>query len=181
MRPTFSVIIPTRNRLAPLLRALVSLDRQSFRDFEVIIVDDGSDEDIASASPQFPDLALRVLRSEPRGGNHARNLGTDAALGRFIAYLDSDDVFLAEKLELFARKLDKAEADILVSPLYVWRGAPVVPVRPSRRPAPGEDISEFYFVADQRICNRAVSPCAENSPSKCGGTNGSKRCRTPIS
>ncbi len=148
----FSVVIPVRNRSKLLARALVSLGKQKYRNFEVIVVDDGSAEDIRSVVSLFSsELEVRVLDGLGKGATSARNLGTDAALAPFVAYLDSDDVFLPDKLQHVVELSSGDEAEIFVSPLHVWRGMPQVQLRPSRPPFQEEDISEYYFVADQRM------------------------------
>jgi glycosyltransferase involved in cell wall biosynthesis len=151
VKPEFSVVIPVHNRRKLLARALASLCRQTFAYFEVIVVDDGSSEDIASVVARFPQLSIRLITTGGRGANFARNMGTDAAAADFVAYLDSDDAFLPMRLEIMAKAIAAGDADILATPLYVWRGKKHVQVRPGRGPMPGEEISEFYFVADQRM------------------------------
>lgn len=151
MLHTFTVVIPTRNRRDQLVRALVSLRHQDFKDFDVIVVDDRSTEDIASVIPAFPELDLKVLPNQGTGANHARNLGTLQSTARYVAYLDSDDIFQANKLAVVADHIRENDKDIVVSPLWVWRGDARIQVRPSRPPQAGEDISEFYFVADERM------------------------------
>ena len=164
MTPAFSVVIPCRDRAHLLHRALASLDRQSFRDFETIVVDDGSREDLAAVAAGFPGLRVRLLAGRGRGANPARNLGTDAARAAYVAYLDSDDVFLPGKLASAARRIATDPADLLVSGGYVWRSGGSVQVKPGRRMAPGEDISEFYFAAGERfltsswVVRTAVAP-----------------------
>lgn len=151
MSTQFTVVIPTRNRVNLLSRALESLARQTFSQFDVVVVDDGSTEDIAAGIARFPKLSIRLLSTGGKGAPFARNMGTDAAQGEFIAYLDSDDVFLPDKLEVVARTIAGGQADIVVGPGFVWRGEPRVQLRPSRPPRSDEDLSEFYFVADERI------------------------------
>lgn len=92
-----SVIIPTYNRAWCLNRAVDSVLAQSFRDFELIVVDDGSSDDTARLLEVYGD-ALRVLRQANQGVSAARNAGIAAARGRWIALLDSDDHWLPEKL-----------------------------------------------------------------------------------
>lgn len=98
MSPLVSVIIPTFNRAASLSRAVDSVLAQSFRDFELIVVDDGSlDDTIRLLSPLAGELKL--LRLEHRGmPGRARNAGAAAARGSYLAFLDSDDLWLPEKL-----------------------------------------------------------------------------------
>jgi len=85
--PAISVVIPCRDRLRLLHRALDSLDRQSMADFETIIADDGSIGDVRAVAAAFPRLAVRVVATGGGGANVARNLGTDAARAAYVAYL----------------------------------------------------------------------------------------------
>lgn len=97
--PCVSVIVPTRNRGALLERALDGVLRQSWPDFEVIVVDDASTDDTAERLARCADPRLRVLReAQPGGGPRARNRAAAAARGRFLAFLDDDDEWLPEKL-----------------------------------------------------------------------------------
>ena len=92
-----SVIIPVFNRAGKIGLAVDSVLEQTFRDFELIVVDDGSDdgtsEVLASYGPR-----LTAVRQEHDGVSAARNTGLDAAQGELIALLDSDDYWLSEKL-----------------------------------------------------------------------------------
>lgn len=150
-RVAFTVVIPALNRSRLLLRALLSLDKQTFKDFEVVIVDDGSTEDLGIPMALAPMLASRLIKTGGRGGNFARNLGTDEARGSYVCYLDSDDIFLPDRLETNFRFLQSKSSDILVSPSFIWRGDDSLCVKPHRPPAVGEDISEYYFLRDQRF------------------------------
>ena len=150
--PAVSVVIPAHNRGDLLRRALVSLVEQSCGDFEVVVVDDGSTEDLAAVVAPFTgQLDLRLLRTGGRGGNAARNMGTDAASGGHVCYLDSDDIFLPGKIAATVAAIAERDPDILVTRGYVWRGEDHVFVKPSRWPRADEDISDYYFVADERF------------------------------
>jgi glycosyltransferase involved in cell wall biosynthesis len=151
MMPRFSVVIPCRDRLPLVRRALASLERQSFRDFETILVDDGSRGDVAGLAAAFPGLEVRLVDTGGRGANAARNAGTDLATAAWIAYLDSDDVFLPHRLAGAARRVAGDPADLLASAAYVWRSGRRLQVRPSRPPVAGEDISDYYFAAGERF------------------------------
>jgi glycosyltransferase involved in cell wall biosynthesis len=94
-----SAIVPTHNRAATLHRALASVFGQTRPPDEVIVVDDASTDATAAVLRDFP--AARVVRLERNGGAaHARNEGIRHATGEFVAFLDSDDVWLSHKLEL---------------------------------------------------------------------------------
>jgi len=87
--PLISVIVCTRNRQAMLWRALDSIHAQDINDFEVIVVDDGSDPPVAL--PGYYRDQVRLIRTEHRGVGAARSEGLNAATGTFVAYCDDDD------------------------------------------------------------------------------------------
>jgi glycosyltransferase involved in cell wall biosynthesis len=95
--PCVSVIIPTFNRAWCLARAIDSVLNQSFSDFELIVVDDGSSDDTARLLAGYG-TPLIVIRQPNRGVSAARNAGIVAARGHWIALLDSDDHWLPTKL-----------------------------------------------------------------------------------
>ena len=98
--PTVSVIIPTYNRAHLVGRAICSVLNQTFQDFEIIVVDDGSTDNTEEVVKSFNDPRIRYIRHEQnRGGSAARNTGIRAARGEYIAFLDSDDEWLPEKLD----------------------------------------------------------------------------------
>jgi glycosyltransferase involved in cell wall biosynthesis len=100
MTPTISVIIPTHNRRELLLRTMYSALAQEAVDFEVVVVDDGSNDGTAEAIRVLNDRRLRVLRNErPVGVAAARNMGVEAASGFWIALLDDDDLWSPQKLQ----------------------------------------------------------------------------------
>ncbi len=98
--PTITIVTPTRNRRAALLRAIESVRRQTLEDFEHIVVDDGSDDGTAEAVATVEDRRLRFVRfDDRRGANAARNLGIGLARSNLVAFLDSDDEYLPFRLE----------------------------------------------------------------------------------
>ena len=100
MTPTISVILPVHNRADVLGRAIQSVLDQKLEDFELIIVDDGSTDESVRVARSFDDPRIQVVElGQNRGGNVARNTGVRAAKASLIAFLDSDDTYLPEKLE----------------------------------------------------------------------------------
>jgi glycosyltransferase involved in cell wall biosynthesis len=96
--PKFSVIIPTFNRAQTLARAIESVLSQTYKNFELIIVDDGSTDSTQDILNNYPQL--KVIKQENHGVSHARNTGVKEARGKWICFLDSDDEWLENKLEL---------------------------------------------------------------------------------
>ncbi|TFG55950.1 MAG: glycosyltransferase family 2 protein, partial [Deltaproteobacteria bacterium] len=104
MAVAVSVVIPFRGRIPWLREAVDSVLAQTFRDFELILVDDGSTENV-SGEPWVRHESVHYFRQDPRGPGAARNQGLPLARGRYVAFLDSDDLFLPEKLEVQYRKM----------------------------------------------------------------------------
>lgn len=98
-----SVIITTHNRKALLERAIESVKKQTFTDYECLIIDDASDDGTNSYLNQLPNSCFKKIiipKAESRGGNYARNLGIKSSTGNYIAFLDDDDIWEPQKLEL---------------------------------------------------------------------------------
>lgn len=97
---TISVIIPTYNRADVLGRAIDSVLNQTYEDYEIIIVDDCSDDNTKEVVRKFDDGRIKFIRHENnKGGAAARNTGIAAARGKYIAFLDSDDEWVPNKLQ----------------------------------------------------------------------------------
>lgn len=112
---TISVIIPFYNAGKTLRRSLDSLQEQQFRDFEVVLIDDGSTDgspDIAESFIRESRLPGRLIHQENKGVSEARNTGIDAAQGTYLAFLDADDILDPRALELAATSISQ-EVDII--------------------------------------------------------------------
>src|SRR5258706_9894136 len=96
-KPLVSVIIPTFNNAPYLVESLNSVLNQSFRNFEVLVIDDGSTDNTAEVLQPYS-ASIRYIRQNNGGPSSARNRGLKEALGQFIAFQDSDDIWLADKL-----------------------------------------------------------------------------------
>jgi glycosyltransferase involved in cell wall biosynthesis len=99
MNPIVSVIVPTRNRAKLLSRAINSILTQTFKDFEIIIIDGNSTDDTQQVVEGYLDPRIRYyLQEVPKNGAQATNEGIAKAKGKYIAFLDDDDEWLPEKL-----------------------------------------------------------------------------------
>ncbi len=112
--PLVSIILPTYNRADTILRAIRSVQAQTFEDWELIVVDDGSTDNTASLIDGL-DPRMILIRQENRGFTEARNTGIRAGVGNYLAFLDSDDEFLPHHLELCVAFLEAFPDEQFVS------------------------------------------------------------------
>jgi glycosyltransferase involved in cell wall biosynthesis len=117
--PTASVIVPTFNRPAMLLETLRSILTQSYQDFEIIVINDAG-EDVTAALATLGDIQkIRHLRhKENKGLAAARNTGIKAARGKYIAYLDDDDIFQSNHLQTLVEHLEATQGDVAYTDAY---------------------------------------------------------------
>ena len=109
-----SVIIPTYNRVEKMLRSLQSVMNQSYKDLEIIVVDDGSTDNTEEVINTITDKRVRYIKHKTNmGGGAARNTGINNAHGEYIAFQDSDDVWYENKLEVELDCLLSNNADIV--------------------------------------------------------------------
>jgi glycosyltransferase involved in cell wall biosynthesis len=151
-QPFFSVIIPVYNRAGPLSQAIASVLAQSCQDFEIVVVDDGSSDDPAATVASFADARIRFFRQRNQGGGAARNRGIDEARGRFIAPLDSDDIFLPHHLAAMRGLLEGSERLAAFARIKVDRGQGRVFLKPPRAIKAGEHMAEYL------LCDRGFVP-----------------------
>jgi glycosyltransferase involved in cell wall biosynthesis len=151
--PTVSVIIPTFNRWPLVGDAIDSVLAQSYGDFEVIVVDDGSTDGTVQQLSRFGS-PLRVLQQPNRGVSAARNLAARHARGSYLAFLDSDDLWLPEKLALQTAFMEQNPAVQICQTEEVWirNGVRVNPKAKHRKP------SGDIFISSLELC--LVSPSA---------------------
>jgi glycosyltransferase involved in cell wall biosynthesis len=113
MPPTISVIIPAYNRAMTISRSIRSVLDQTVSDFEIIVVDDGSIDETRQVVRGIEDGRIRLICHERNSGAAAaRNTGMRAAAGKYIAWLDSDDEWLPDKLRAQIDALSHAPSDV---------------------------------------------------------------------
>lgn len=165
MTPLFSIIIPVYNRAAAVQLCLESVRQQTIRNFECLVIDDGSDDGatLELVVRGLADSRFIYMRRENGGGGAARNTGVDAATGAYVAFLDSDDAFVPRKLERVAAHLDGDPLRAWYSKVAVNRGGQRRWVRPSRGIRAGEDVAEYLFFSNQIISTITIVLATETA------------------
>lgn len=150
MTPLVSVVIPTHNRARLLERAMASVLGQTFQDLEVIVVDDASTDATETQMRNVRDPRVRYVRHEQnRGVSAARNTGVAQARGRYIAFQDSDDEWLLDKLERQLAVMERQGSRCGMVGCALWRyiGGPTITVHWAEEPTDRERISAQGHVA----------------------------------
>jgi hypothetical protein len=152
MSPLLSVVIPAYNR-ADLLRLCLASVRRAGRglDYEIVLVDDGSPTPLAGQLAEVDDLPLRIVRQPNTGLIGAKNRGLAEARGKFIQFLDSDDLVAPEKFNAQLRALEETSADLAycdqgcIDLAAVGTGPEMPPVFNAQSLAATDDSTSFYL------------------------------------
>jgi glycosyltransferase involved in cell wall biosynthesis len=149
-----SVVIPTFNRARKVVRAITSVLSQTFTDIEIIVVDDGSTDGTNKVVEQFDDFVTYVAHSSNLGVSAARNTGIKTSSGPLIAFLDSDDHWLPEKLAAQVGFFDEhpGAGVCQTEELWIRNGRRVNPMKKHLKP------SGDIFEPSLKLC--LVSPSA---------------------
>ena len=140
-----SVIVPCNNAAAWIRETLTSVRSAGPGVMETIVVDDGSaDESAAIVARDFPEM--RLVRTSNRGASAARNLGTSLASGRYLQYLDADDLLRPEKIARQRALLDATGADVAYGQWRRLSGAELGPVISRRLPEESAAVEVALFL-----------------------------------
>ena len=122
--PKVSIIIPVYNVEKYLNRCIKSILKQTFRDFELILVDDGSPDKCPQLCDDWckKDKRIWVIHKENGGQSSARNVGLEAARGEYIGFVDSDDWIEKDMLQLLYDSILKCRADISMCDYVIDKG-----------------------------------------------------------
>lgn len=148
--PLFSVIIPTFNRVEFLRQTLESVWRQTFSDFEVIVVDDGSTDETGAWLSEVASK-VNLITQQQAGPGVARNKGAEHARGEYLAFLDSDDLWFPWTLATVAELIAKHNQPSLVSAKLVSFKDPSELDAVTQTPTSAEVFSD-YFASSDRDC-----------------------------
>lgn len=114
-KPLISIIIPTYNRPDLLKKAIKSASDQTYKNLEIIIIDDASTKDYQKIIKNLNKKNVTYIKNKTRkGGGYSRNIGIKKAKGKFIAFLDDDDEWMSEKLEKQLRAFDNPNFGLVV-------------------------------------------------------------------
>jgi glycosyltransferase involved in cell wall biosynthesis len=119
--PLVSVILPTYNRAYIISRAISSVLNQTYRNLELIVIDDGSTDNTKDVVKNFNDDRLKYINhKQNKGANAARNIGINYANGEYVAFQDSDDEWLPEKIEKQINVFKEAKTEVGVVYTSFW-------------------------------------------------------------
>src|SRR5215510_11266770 len=111
--PKVSVIIPTHNRAEFLRSAITSVLKQTFQDFEIVIIDDASKDHTREVITSFNDARIKAIHNQvSKGAAGARNIGMMNSNSEYVAFLDDDDEWLPEKLKIQTYLLDNSLPEV---------------------------------------------------------------------
>lgn len=121
MEPTLSVIVPVYNTEKYLAECIQSLLKQSFRDYEIILVDDGSCDASVKICDEFADKYdfISVIHNKNQGVVNARKSGFLMSKGKYVSYIDSDDIIAPDMYEYMMGKIEKYDADICICGIII--------------------------------------------------------------
>jgi glycosyltransferase involved in cell wall biosynthesis len=149
-----TVIIPTYNRSKRVCRAVSSVIDQTYKDFEIIVIDDASTDDTIEKLKDFGDRIKIIIHHENKGVSAARNSGIKKATGKFIALLDSDDYWMPEKLRIQISFFNENPEAVICQAREIWikKGKRINPAKKHLKP------SGDIFIPSLKLC--LVSPSA---------------------
>ena len=120
MAPKISVIVPMYNVESYIAVAIGSILNQTFRNYEVFLIDDASTDRTVKVAKSFKDRRITIIENKKNlgaefGPGLARNMGLERARGEFIYFMDSDDIIMENTLELLLKEIEKRKADVVIS------------------------------------------------------------------
>lgn len=153
----YSIIIPTYNRCYSIGRTILSLLAQTYADFEILVIDGNSTDDTVKLIHSINDSRIKYfLNKNDKGVAHARNVGIDLATGKYIAYLDSDDIVYHDWLETMNRHIDTHPQKVLFMPNKNFRVVEVDKNNKLRNVFIEEILFEEFLFSEETIRNLQI-------------------------
>ena len=163
--PKVSVVIPLYNKQDSVRRCIESALNQSWKELEVIVVDDGStDNSYVAAEPMLTEGRVRIIRTPNRGACAARNLGVSQARGAYVAFLDADDLFEFDHIEN-ALRLISDNVNIAHFSAAIFDRDGVRHIKARRGLREGEQMSDYYVLAHGIVDPSTMRGAAGSRPS----------------
>jgi glycosyltransferase involved in cell wall biosynthesis len=142
-----SVIIPTYNRKHIIEGAIKSALNQTFKDYEIIVVDDGSTDGTREFLESLS-IPITIISKENGGVSSARNVGIQNAKGKYIAFLDSDDAWLPDKLKMQVEYLEShPDMPLVYTDEYIEVNGEVLPQMRFQRADVGDDVKDNFLLS----------------------------------
>ena len=160
--PLFSIIVAVYNTAQYLDKCISSILNQSFRDFELILVDDGSDDESKSICDNYAsrDTRVRVLQTAHSGVSVARNTGLDNAKGRCVAFIDSDDWIEGCYLQTISDNVDDSDIMFFGSVWHLSDGCSrSISFKTERYDGSDTDNGLIHLWINQTGCNYSTGAC----------------------
>lgn len=164
--PLFTVVMPTFNRSASTAAAIRSVLAQTNQDWELLVADDGSTDDTKAVLSKFSDPRVRFFWNEKNRGQHAcRNQCIREARGEWIAFLDSDDLFLPARLEALASAIaSRPSVGFWFTNAFVHRWDRLIGLLfDKNRPIPEGKVPGWYAVGDRWLPYVTTMVCVRKS------------------
>lgn len=150
-----SIIIPVYN-VPEVTRAVASCTNQSFRDIEIIVIDDGSESYVREKVGKINDPRIRYIRcSRNTNANVCRNIGIDTAKGKYVAFLDADDLYMRHHIMNCVDCLRVSGADGLYGSIIVHNGSIPREIR-AELPRPGEKMVSYLLRKGYGACTSTL-------------------------
>lgn len=150
-----SVIIPTYNRENTIVRCIESVLNQTYKDIEVIVVDDKSTDNTEKVVKAIEDKRVRLIKLEKNSGACvARNVGVENAKGKYIAFQDSDDEWIIDKLYKQLKYLEKNNLDVVSCKMYQIFDESKTNIFPKNLNVQGTDIYYKNSISTQTILGK---------------------------
>ena len=124
MNDLISVVVPVYNVEKYLKKSIESIINQTYKNLEIIIIDDGSSDDSYNVCKKYKEIDSRIIliHTENKGVSHARNLGLSKANGKYLIFIDSDDYIEDNMIEILYTNLKKTKSDLSICMYEIVKG-----------------------------------------------------------
>ena len=143
-----SIIVPVYNVEPYLRKCLDSILDQTYRDLEILIIDDGSTDGSGAICDEYAgkDDRIKVFHTENNGLSAARNLGLSKAQGKFVGFVDSDDWIEPDMFGVMHTRLNKSGADMCVSGFWHEMRDSSIPIMPNNMTVSADDALKYDII-----------------------------------